>query len=196
MNLTEVVVSTLLVGIVLVGALNTVGGVQKSSRGSEQHQDGVGLAHALMAEILQQRYEEPTDTVAFGIESPETSDSRDTWDDIDDYHGWSSAPELKNGNKLAGFGSWTRSVDVVLAELADPTKVALVDEGLKKITVKVTDPKGRTTVLDAYRSKWGVLESALDADATVQTMVTSRIQVKDRTRVHGSVHLPNYARDE
>jgi len=194
-TLVEVIVSTMLVGLVLVGAMNGVGSVLKTWRAGEQRHDGLNLCQQLMMEILQQRYEEPDDPVQFGRESSESGGDRGLWDDIDDYHGWSSAPEDASGNPLAGYGNWTRSVTVELAQLADPTQTAVSDEGLKRITVTVTDPSGQTTVLNAYRSKWGVLEEAPDAAATLQTMVTDELEVGGLS-LHGGVQVQNHAQDE
>ncbi len=191
----EVIISTLLVGMVLVAAMKGVGGTLMTWRVGEQYHDGLTLCQQLMMEILQHRYEEPVDAVLFGVESPESSSSRAVWDDVDDYHGWSSAPEDTGGTALTGYESWTRAVTVAFAEIADPTQTAASDEGLKRITVTVTDPDGQTTVLEAYRSAWGTLEESLDNAATVQTLVTDEIDVGGRS-LHGSVHVQNHAEDD
>ena len=103
LTLAEVVVSTMLVGVVLVGAMNGVGGVLKTWRAGEQRHDGLALCQQLMTEVLQRRYEEPDDTVQFGRESSESGGDRELWDDIDDYHDWSSAPEDRFGHPLSGY---------------------------------------------------------------------------------------------
>jgi type II secretory pathway pseudopilin PulG len=192
----EVVISAMLVGVVLVGALNGVGGVLKAWNISEQRHDGLALAQQLMAEVLQHPYEEPVDTPAFGVESPESAGVRYEWDDVDDYHGWTSTPEDKSGNPLAGYANWTRSVAVAFAQVSDPTQTAGSDEGLKRITVTVSDPTGQTTVLDAYRSKRGALEMALEEDATVQTLISNEIEIGGLTKVYGSTHMKNHVQDD
>ena len=84
-TLTEVIMSTMLVGMVLVGAMNGVGSVLKTWQAGEQRHDGFALCQQLMNEIVQARYEEPVDPILFGIESAESASNRGLWDDIDDF---------------------------------------------------------------------------------------------------------------
>lgn len=195
-TLTEVVISGLLVGLLLVAALNGVGAVLRTWRSSEQRYDGSALAEHLLGEILQQNYEEPTDSIQFGIESPESPSDRTAWDDVDDYSGWSSAPEDKTNNALTGYSSWTRTATVELVQISDPTQIALADEGLKRVTVTVTDPFGWTTTLVAYRSKWGTLQSQPLSNTTVQSSVAGQITIGSNKAIYSGTNLPNRAEDE
>ena len=195
LTMIEVVASTLLVGLVLMGAMNGVGSVLKTWRAAAQQHDGLALDEQLMAEILQQRYEEPDTTPQFGTESPEKTNDRVQWDDLDDYDGWSAAPEDKDGNPLSGFENWSRSVTVAFAQLGDLTQTAATEEGLKRITVTAVAPNGQPTVLVAYRSERGVLEMPLDTDVTLPTWVSDEIEVGERT-LQGGVCVRNHAQDQ
>ncbi len=195
-SLMEVVISTLLVGLVLVASLKAVGGIFRTWSASEQRHDGMGLAQQLMTEILQQHYNEPDGVPVLGVEVPESTLDRSSWDDVDDYNGWSSVPQDKTGTALAGYGGWTRAAAVEYVQIADPTQTSATDTGLKRITVTVTDPSGRQTVLDSYRSQWGMLEQAPDADATLQTWITNELQIGASLKLQTGVHVLNHAEDQ
>ena len=196
MTLVEVVVSTLLAGLVLVCALRGVGSIFATWRESEDQHDGEGLAEQLMTEILQQLYEEPDDPPVLGVESPEVTTARSDWDDVDDYNGWSSAPETKDGTALSGWSGWSRAVTVEYVTIADPTTTTGSDEGLKRVTVTVTDPDARQTVLVAFRSQWGALEKLPLGDTTAQTFVTHEMQIGTSTTIQRGVALQNHAQDD
>ena len=134
-TLIEAAISIVLVGLLLVAALNTLGATAISKRIIEHQAQGHLLAAALMAEILSQAYEEPVDNVAFGREAGESGGGRTEWDDVDDYEGWSATPpETKDEVELAGYDQWTRSVEVAWA---DPTSLNELrgNTGVKRITV-------------------------------------------------------------
>jgi hypothetical protein len=50
--------------------------------------------------------------------------------------------------------------------------------------------------LDAYRSKRGALEMALEEDATVQTLISNEIEIGGLTKVYGSTHMKNHVQDD
>lgn len=193
LSLVEVIVSMLLVGILLVGSLRSVGGVFRAWDASQRIHDRTGLAQQLMSEILQQHYEDPNAIPLLGIEGLELSTDRSLWNDVDDYHGWSAAPETKDGTPLAGFDAWRRSVSVEIVRITSPTQVSLLDQGLKRITVRVSDPSGRQTVLIAYRSRWGMLEESPYFGSTSQTYVGQEMQIGTGAKLHAGGHLLNDA---
>jgi len=130
----------LLVGGVLVVALNTVGDATVGRQKMGDQGRGQLLARDLMTEILQKAYEDPEETPAFGTEASEGTGTRVDFDDVDDYDGRDeSPPQEKDGARKAGLDGWRRTVTV---ELVYPdnlnTKTASTDEGIKRITVDVT----------------------------------------------------------
>ncbi len=134
-TLVEAVISIVLVGVLLVAAINTLGATAVSKRNIEHQALGYTLAADLMAEILSQAYEEPDDTPEFGRESGESGGGRMDWDDVDDYDGWSATPpETKDEEPLDGYDQWTRSVEVAFV---DPTSLNDLggNTGVKRITV-------------------------------------------------------------
>ena len=137
-SLAETAISILLVGGLVVVALNTVGASVSGRQFNRNRGSGDLLAHHLMSEILRQSYEEPVDTVTMGREAGEGGGSRAAYDDVDDYHGWvSSPPEEKDGTVRTDLTGWERSVAV---EFVDPDSLSTVratDTGVKRITVTV-----------------------------------------------------------
>ena len=141
MTLVEVSMSIMIVGVMLVAALNTVGAARVGLQRVGDRSRGTMLAQQLMAEILAQEYEhDPDNPGSFGLDSGEVGDgSRALWEDVDDYNGWSaSPPEDKNGNPLAGFDNWGRSVTVAWVNPNNPSAAVMSDTRVKSITVNVT----------------------------------------------------------
>lgn len=195
LSLVEVIVSMLLVGLLLVASMRSVGGVFRTWDSSEGLHRGMGLAQQMMAEILQQHYSDPDGSAFWGIESPESTTDRSEWDDVDDYDGWMSAPQSKDGKAMADYKGWTRVVNVAYVSLADPAQTTLTDEGVKRITVNVTDPRGKQTVLVAYRSRWGALEQPPEIDSTITGYVACELRVKSGARLQSGSNLTNHAKD-
>jgi len=134
-TLVEAVISIVLVGVLLVAAINTLGATAVSKRNIEHQALGYTLAAELMAEILSQAYEEPVDNVAFGREAGESGGSRVDWDDVDDYGGWSaSPPQTKDDEPLDGYDQWTRSVEVAFVKPTSLNELG-ANTGVKRITV-------------------------------------------------------------
>lgn len=192
----EVVICIPLVGMVLVGAMNSTGGIVRTWTFAQDMHRAQSLAENLMAEVLQQHYEEPDETPLSGRETDESSSTRLNWDDVDDYDGWTHSPPTDKSNmSLSGYTGWTHAVSVSNVELNDPTQTTASDEGVKRIVVTVTDPAGDTTVLTAYRSKWGALEERPLLDTTIQGTVSHQLEIAGSTFHHG-VNLPNHSGDE
>lgn len=194
-SLVEVLVSMVLVGLLLVASMRSVGGIFQTWSTSQNLHCRMSLAQQIMAEILQQSYSDPGGGTSWGTELSESSANRSTWDDVDDYDGWSSAPQSRDGTPMAGYERWRRYVRVVYADLSNPVQMSLSDEGLKQISVTVTDPTGGETVLVAYRSRWGALEQLPEADGAFVAHVTSEIQLGSAPRLHSGAHLSNHAGD-
>lgn len=144
--------SILIVGLMLVAALNTVGASKVSQARSADQTLGPMLAQELMSEILNQNYMEPAGTLAFGLEG-ESASVRSDWDDVDDYDGWSaSPPQDRDGAVLSGTTGWGRSVAVTWADTADVNSTAGSPSGIKRIDVTVTHDGRTVTTLSSLRT--------------------------------------------
>jgi len=152
-TLIEAVMSMLIVGLMLVAALNTLGASKLSQSRNAEQVIGPALAEDLLTEILSQVYEEPDDTVEFGRESGESGGNRENWDDIDDYDDWSSSPpEDKSGDALPGLDGWGREVKVYWVDMTDLDQKVSSSVGLKRIDLKVTRNGRVITQVSALRT--------------------------------------------
>ncbi|HUG67600.1 MAG TPA: hypothetical protein VMM76_07605 [Pirellulaceae bacterium] len=190
LSLVEVLFATVIVSFILVTSLDGLGGALKMWNVATWRSDAYGLAEQLMAEIMQQEYKEPG-TSLLGIDLGESASNRADWDDVDDYDGWSSAPQYKDGTPITGFSMWRRQVEVKLVQRASPNTTTLLDEGLKRITVRVTDPDGQVTALVAWRSEWGSLQTEPEANEIVQTWVGSEMTVNGGISLESGTMLLN-----
>jgi len=145
-----------IVGVMLVAALEAVGASQRTQQKVGERRQGMLLAQELMSEILQQHYEDPDlPPGSFGLGSDEVGDgSRQLWEDVDDYDGWSaSPPQLKDGTVLSEFTGWGRSVEVHWAQPGNLTVSQAGDTGVKQITVTVTRGDALVATLVAVRTR-------------------------------------------
>lgn len=155
-TLVEVVVSIVIVGVMLTAALNTLGAVQLGMTRVADREHGLLLAHELMGEILQQRYREADGVTALGRDAGETTLTRATWDDVDDYHAMSeSPPRRRSGAPVADGADWSwRAAVQYVASGSHPwaPSKAGVDTGMKQITVTVSHHGVTAATLVAIRT--------------------------------------------
>jgi hypothetical protein len=138
LSLVEVVISTMLVGTILIGAMKCVGGVIRGRRQTADSVQARRFVDQLMAEILENDYQEPLGVPVFGCESGESGTVRTDWDDVDDYHLWTASPlEDKSGNALANSAGWQRDVLVEWVDPSNPATTVGADQGVKRVTVTV-----------------------------------------------------------
>ena len=201
-SLVESIASILIIGLTLTAALNTIGGVARARKVQTELHEGRTLALQLMTEIMQARYEETASlrqttlergasttlvnaavTPLFGPENSETNSNRWAFDDVDDYHNWvSSPPEEKDGLPLTGKDGWTRAVMIENVPIDDPAGSAVgTDTGLKRITITVTDDRGRVTTLVGLRSRFGAYEERLAADTNMVDWVGVKLEIGGRS---------------
>lgn len=182
LTMAESVVSMLIVSVMLVAALNMVGSSARARLVRESARGELVLANDLMAEILHAAYAEPYATVDWGPDPGENTGSREYFDDVDDYDGWTaSPPESRSGIPIDGYAGWRRSVSVRYAKPAQPDQDQAGDSGLKRIEVTVTTNEGRSVTLVALRAKGGSYASTTDDDqpriGTVRLELLTRGQV-------------------
>lgn len=140
-TLMETVLSVLLVGGVLAATLQVVGPTARATQLAGDEALAIYLADELLQEIDAQPYEDPA-TLAntIGTEAGESAPgNRSSFDDVDDYHGWSGNVQNAVGVAMTGLsGTWTRSVTVVFVPLGAPNGSSLTDTGVKRVTVSVS----------------------------------------------------------
>lgn len=172
-TLAEVVIATLLMGLVLVGAMKLVGASLRSGVQCSRQVQAALLAEDLMNEILAQYYIEPNDGPKFGKEGDEASETtgpRALWDDVDDYKVWdASPPEEKDGTVVPNTDGWRRWVEVKHVA-ANDLSTALPDsddQGVKRVTVNVSyDGELLATLTGVQTEAWLDMIPEPDNDQT------------------------------
>ena len=96
------------------------------------------------------------------------------------------------------YTGWTREVTIECLDPSDPQTTTPLDQGLKRIHVRVTSPESEQTELWAVRSAEGTLEQSLGAgDTTIVSWVGCRFQVSAANDpLIGGANLVNHAEDE
>ena len=138
LSLIEVIASTLIVGLMMVAALDSLGAATRSAESIGNRAVALALADELMAEIVQLPYEDPTQAVVFGRESGEAASPRSGFDDVDDYNGWDqSPPQYRDGTVIADRTLWRQRVLVHRVPPSDPAQSSSTDQGVKLIRVVI-----------------------------------------------------------
>jgi len=181
-TLVESVGAIVITGGMLVASLNLLAGAVQARYARAKMGLAEHLAIDLLWEAVTSSYREPDVAVdqtvtnldggvveiippiseqitVFGTEANEADGTRRNFDDIDDYNGWTSTPpQTKNGTTIPGFEGWTRSVNVIHANLSNPDNPDGSETGLVRIYAWVTDPNGREYHAVALRSSAGTFD--------------------------------------
>jgi len=134
-TLVEAVISTVIVAVMFVAALNTVGASKLTQHRAALTSRGRLFAEMLLSEITQQSYKDSGANPLFGPETGELTTTRADFDDVDDYSGWSKRPEAKDGSALVNSVGWMQTVTVQWIDRLNPSLVQLVETNAKRITV-------------------------------------------------------------
>jgi hypothetical protein len=150
-SLLESMISTLLVGVILVASMKTVGTVMQQRNSTVDDQRAVWLAQEMFAEILEKEYADPHDnSPTFG---PEETGSRHNYDDVDDFHSWNKMPpEQRDGTPLSNLAEWRREVVIEYVDPGNPAIPLGHDTGAKRITVNVYKNDQLLSSLQSVRS--------------------------------------------
>ena len=139
LTLVEVVVSTLIVGLMTVAALDGLGAATRSSYSAGNRGVAQGLADDLMAEVLATAYSDPNGSAVFGLEAGESA-PRVNFDDVDDFNAWNQKPpQAADGTTIADRTDWRQRVTVERVVPTNPTQATpgSTDQGAKRICVKI-----------------------------------------------------------
>lgn len=158
-TLAEAIVSTLIVSVMMAGALTGAAKTGTFRRLAGQQQVAHLLAEQLMAEILSKSYWDPAASgpTSIGASSSErATGNRSLFDDVDDYDGWLSAPpEMADGTDLVLDGTWYRTVRVTFVAFSDLNTAIGSDQGLKRVYVEVGQVRPGGSVANAA-DRWPV----------------------------------------
>jgi hypothetical protein len=158
---------------------------------------GPTLAAELLHEVLTTQYEdEDSPNTAPGPEVGETGTNRTGFDDIDDFHGWSSPSAVRaDGTPIPMGAGWSRQVTV---EFIDPQTMTMTtnDTGLKQVTVVVQSPAGGTVQTQALRSNIGASERPPHADRTIISGASVSVSLEPGAAKFRRTFIKNYGTDD
>ncbi|HET6249155.1 MAG TPA: hypothetical protein VFE47_15785 [Tepidisphaeraceae bacterium] len=175
----EACVSVVLVGVLLAAAMSVAAQSARTRYAQKDMTRGMSLARQLLAEIVQDSYEQPGATTS--ILGPEAGETRQTFNDVDDFNGWSESPPADvTGTPIPGFTGWSRAVKV---EWVTPLPggntftTSAVETGLKRITVTVTAPSGLISTAVALRSRYSIYDKPPGAAAAYTSWIGTSLQI-------------------
>jgi MSHA pilin protein MshD len=145
-TLVELIISMVIISIALAGVLSVMNFTTgRSADPMIQHQ-AIAIAEAYMEEILLQGYDDPD-----GIGSDESSETRKTFDDVDDYNSLpDTAVRNQEGVEISALSGYEVTAEVNDVELGPPGKKV----PSKKITVSVSHNAIGEIDLVGYRTKY------------------------------------------
>ncbi len=150
----------MLVGTLLVTSLHTVSFVSSARNRQQDASTAALISQQLMTEFSSQPFRDPTDNAdALGKNSGESD--RYSFDDFDDYDGWSAeAISSYAGLPLPLASGWSASVSVEYVSEEDMQSSVSSTE-LKKLTLVLASPRGRQFAFHCLRHLRGVSMQAL-----------------------------------
>ena len=149
----EVVVSTIIVGVLMVSSLSTIAASRRSQMAESNKVRGLAIADAFMCEIVQLPMREPSCSCGFGVEAGESGSNRMNFDDVDDYNSVvDSPPKSRAGSAIAGYSDLSRNVSIEHVSTADWSVANASYTGVYRITVKVLHGTTEVCRVVGYRT--------------------------------------------
>ncbi len=155
-TLAETVVSTLIIGFVLVSTLQIVAPISRSGTHHANKLVATNLANELAEEIATKLFTDPDEDVPdfLGTDTGERPAVRADFDDVDDFQSWSSSPPVNSLNEsYTNLSGWTRSVKIIHVLVADPTTESPTNTGLKQITITVSKDSTQLAQISILQSQ-------------------------------------------
>lgn len=154
-TLVELVMTIVIISIAIAGVVGAFSLIAGRSADPLNQTRAVALAQLYMDEILAKAFADQSpvgggDTVATdcGTPGPEPGESRNDFNDVDDYHGLNTAPEDSEEDSLLGYSGFTVSITVSCA--GSELSLASNDDA-KRVTIRITDPSRGDYLFSAYR---------------------------------------------
>jgi MSHA pilin protein MshD len=147
-TLIELIIFMVIVGIAMAGIVSAINFNVQHSADPVVKKQALAIAESMLEEVTLQNFSDPDGG------ANEVEDSRDLYDDIDDYHNYS-----RNGissidapsTTIAGLEGYNVSVEIDSA-----VDLNGINGGeAKRITVIVTGPLNTTVILEGYRTDYG-----------------------------------------
>lgn len=155
-TLVELVMTIVIISVAIAGVVGAFALISGRSADPLNQTRAVELAQLYMDEIISKKYDDATPqggtpkyTGACNI-GPEGGETRDTFDDVDDYHNTSDSPPESAEAVLNGYSGFT--VEVAVACAGD--EVGLPESEAKRIDLAITAPGDQSFLFSAYRANF------------------------------------------
>ena len=173
-TLIEVMISIVLVSTIMLVSLSASANLLRNSSQQRHTNHGASLAAQIIDEVSSMDFRDRVDPV-YGLESNENASDRTTFDDVDDYHGYTSTPPAhRDGTMISGYAGWSFSVSVIPAD-PDASEITTTSANehspLRVIAVVCTAPEGTTVSA-------GTLVSNVPSDISDSTSYEKWRQIK------------------
>ena len=154
-TLVELVMTIVIISVAIAGVVGAFALITGRSADPLNHTRAVELAQLYMDEIISKKYDDATPQGGIPKHSGSCSigsegETRETFDDVDDYHATSDAPPKNAEAALTGYNDF--AVDVTVTCAGD--EVNLPDAEAKRIDLTITAPGGQTFSFSAYRANF------------------------------------------
>jgi Tfp pilus assembly protein PilE len=169
-TMVEAALSVGIVGVLMVASTSTFSTIAHGRQQQVESRLAYMVGQQLMAEIMQGYFQQQATTPVFG---PVAGQTRSQFNYVDAYNGYTAAPPVSQaGAALTDYTGWKESVVVSYVDPSNPAS-SISSSTLKRITVTITAPSGKTYQLVGLRSQYG----AYEFQPTVQTNYITGVSV-------------------
>lgn len=157
-TLVELVMTIVIISIAIAGVVGAFSLIAGRSADPLNQTRAVTLAQLYMDEILAKRFADDSPVGGGQATTPDcgnigsdTGESRNDFDDVDDYDGLDSAPENSEEDAITRYDGFNVLITV---ECAGSEVGLAADDQAKRIDIRITDPSGNDYMFSAYRGNF------------------------------------------
>lgn len=155
-TLVELVMTIVIISVAIAGVVGAFALISGRSADPLNQTRAVELAQLYMDEIISKKYDDATPQGGTPKYSgscnigPEGGETRDSFDDVDDYHNTSDSPPESAEAVLNGYNGFAVDVTVTCAG----GEVGLPASEAKRVDLSITAPGGQSFLFSAYRANF------------------------------------------
>lgn len=155
MSLVEMVITIVIVSVAMVASLKSFSVLSGRSSDVMVQTRALDLAQLYIDEILSHRFDEDsgvygTPTYTGVCRVVNESESREDYDDVDDFHSISNEiPALVDTSLVADYSGYTVSVSVTCDD-----SIGVNSNGAKLIQITINDPIGNNSIFSVYKGNY------------------------------------------
>lgn len=153
----EAVICSIVVAFMAVAAGGAVAGATRARNTLATSAMANATADILLAEILPRSYVDPqTPDAALGIDTGESTATRSTLDDIDDYSGLVLSPITNRSGEAIAPTTLTARITIEQFDATTMKPTTLARTGLTRITIEILQGTRIVATRVAFRSRQGM----------------------------------------